>query len=40
MLEEVIQLKENELIDQEEKLKRMSAPLVQMVELDHLLMES
>ena len=39
MLDEVIQMKVEELIHQEEKLKRMSAPIVHMDELDHLLIE-
>ena len=39
MLDEVIQMKVEELLHQEEKLKRMSAPIVHMDELDHLLIE-
>ena len=39
MLDEVIQMKVGELLHQEEKLKRMSAPIVHMDELDHLLIE-
>ena len=40
MLEEVIHSKVQELLEQEDKLKRKSAPIVRLDELEHILNET